>query len=104
MQYMDNITFIVLVLCLFIFVALVWRSFINRALSEQDGTPSSKRLLTFMFSMTAIVAMLWSIMFAKTIPDNIITLLSLIILGGMGLSASIDIFGKKPTQPTDQDK
>lgn len=90
-EYWDSLIFVFLMLCLFFFIGKTWSAFIQKALCEQTGVPSHKRLVTFLFSVLGVVVILWAVIFKASIPDNVMWFLASIILGGMGLAASIDI-------------
>lgn len=76
-----------IILMLFLFIWSTWKSFSKSALSEKDGTGSSARLNIFLFSILAMVLILYAVMFTKHIDDNILEFLAVAI--GIGTTSKI---------------
>lgn len=101
-DHINHIAFVILVMALFVFIGRIWNSFLKAALSEQTGQPSHKRLIGFLFAVVSLIVVLYAVMFGVAIADNIMWLLSSLVLGAMGLTATVDIFKNKNT-PTPKD-
>lgn len=91
-----NVLFLLLSLLVFASFAVLWKSFLHRALCERNGNPSSKRFITLLFSWVTVEVVLFAVIFDKVIADNLIVLLTTVVVGGMGLTIPA-LFAPKET-------
>ena len=68
--------------------------YINGILGDTDGLPSSKRIVSVVFSLLVFVAFVGNMIWGWTVDDNLLDAVMMIVIAGLGITG-IEKFAPK---------
>lgn len=74
--------------------------YIHGVLADNGGTPSTKRIITFLFAILIAIGYIGSLFYGLTVDEKLIDAVMMIVISGFGFTG-IEKFAPKAAEPTD---
>ena len=75
--------------------------YVHKILADSSGSPSSKRVISVLFSLLIAAAFIANLGWGLTVADNLLDAVMLVVIAGLGITGIEKFAPKKETQETE---